>query len=51
MPEGSSNSYYYGQDYSQMSKYLDFIVPMIYKGNYGYDQVNGTNKYGASGTA
>jgi hypothetical protein len=51
MPEGSSNSYYYGQDYSQMSNYLDFIVPMIYKGNYGYDAVNGTNKYGASGTA
>lgn len=51
MPEGSSNSYYYGQDYSQLSRYLDFIVPMIYKGNYGFDRVNGTNKYGASGTA
>lgn len=51
MPEGSSNSYFYGQDYSQMSQYLDFIVPMIYKGNYGYNQANGTNTNGASGTA
>jgi hypothetical protein len=30
MPEGSSNAYYYGQDYSQLSKYLDFLSPMIY---------------------
>lgn len=51
MPEGSSNSYYYGQDYSQMSRYLDFIVPMIYKGNYGYSHTNGTSTTGASGTA
>ena len=34
MPEGSSNAYYYGQDYSQLSKYLDFLSPMIYVGNY-----------------
>lgn len=34
MPEGAVNGYYYGQDYSQLSKYLDFLVPMIYKGNY-----------------
>ncbi|KAF5079982.1 putative glycosyl hydrolase domain protein [anaerobic digester metagenome] len=51
MPEGSSNSYYYGQDYSQLSKYIDFIVPMIYKGNYGYSYANGVNKNGANGTA
>lgn len=34
MPEGAVNSYYYGQDYGQLSKYLDFLVPMIYNGNY-----------------
>ncbi|WJI10400.1 transglutaminase [Methanobacterium sp. CWC-01] len=37
MPEGSVNAYYYGQDYSQLASYLDFLVPMIYKGNYGED--------------
>jgi len=37
MPEGSVNAKYYGQDYGQLSQYLDFIVPMIYKGNYGKD--------------
>ena len=35
MPEPSSNKYYYGQDVSTLSKYLDVIVPMVYKGNYG----------------
>ena len=34
MPETSSNKYYYGQDYAAISKYLDVVVPMIYKGNY-----------------
>jgi len=34
MPECSVNGYYYGQDYAELSKYLDFLVPMIYKGNY-----------------
>jgi hypothetical protein len=34
MPEPSSMKYYYGQDVSTLSKYLDVIVPMIYKGNY-----------------
>ena len=34
MPEVSSNKYYYGQDIPTLSKYLDVIVPMIYKGNY-----------------
>ncbi|MGC9516804.1 MAG: transglutaminase domain-containing protein [Methanomicrobiales archaeon] len=34
MPEKSVNAYYYGQDYSQLSNYLDFLVPMVYKGNY-----------------
>jgi len=35
MPEGSINAYFYGQDYSQLASNLDFLVPMIYKGNYG----------------
>jgi hypothetical protein len=37
MPEKSVNAYYYGQDYSQLSNYLDFLVPMVYKGNYKAD--------------
>ena len=37
MPEKSVNAYYYGQDYSQLSQFLDFLVPMIYKGNYNED--------------
>ncbi|MDO5823236.1 Ig-like domain repeat protein [Methanobrevibacter sp.] len=35
MPETTSSAYYYGQDYSVISKYMDVVVPMIYKGNYG----------------
>jgi hypothetical protein len=35
MPEPSAMKYYYGQDIATMSKYLDVIVPMVYKGNYG----------------
>lgn len=34
MPEPYSMKKYYGQDIETMSKYLDVIVPMIYKGNY-----------------
>lgn len=34
MPETDKNAYYYGQDYGQLAPYLDFLVPMIYKGNY-----------------
>ena len=34
MPEPSGMKYYYGQDIPTMSKYLDAIVPMVYKGNY-----------------
>ncbi|MDP3065115.1 MAG: transglutaminase domain-containing protein [Methanobacteriaceae archaeon] len=37
MPEGSVNAYFYGQSYSQLSTYLDFLVPMIYKGNFQQD--------------
>ena len=51
MPEGSVNGYYYGQDYAQLSKYLDFMVIMTYKGNYGYDSSTGTNSNGKSGAS
>lgn len=34
MPEPYSNKYYYGQDIPTISKYLDVLVPMVYKGNY-----------------
>ena len=37
MPEPSSDKYYYGQDIPTLSKYLDVLVPMVYKGNYGKD--------------
>lgn len=34
MPEPSMMTYYYGQDVSTMSKYMDALIPMVYKGNY-----------------
>lgn len=34
MPEPNSMAYHYGQDVSTMSKYMDVVIPMIYKGNY-----------------
>ncbi len=34
MPEPSSMKHYYAQDIKTMSKHLDVIAPMIYKGNY-----------------
>jgi hypothetical protein len=37
MPECAANTYYYGQSYEQLSQYVDCLVPMIYKGNYGED--------------
>lgn len=37
MPETSSNAYYYGQNIPKLSKYLDIIIPMVYKGNYNKD--------------
>jgi methionine-rich copper-binding protein CopC len=47
MPETSVNGYYYGQDYAQLAPYLDFMVPMIYKGNYeaGRNWIINTTKY------
>ena len=38
MPEPSSMKRYYAQDIPTMSKYLDVIVPMVYKGNYNAGQ-------------
>lgn len=35
MPEVSMMKYWYGQDISTMGRYLDVIVPMVYKGNFG----------------
>ena len=37
MPETTSNAYYYGQDMATISKYMDVVIPMIYKGNYNSD--------------
>ncbi|WP_458453876.1 transglutaminase domain-containing protein [Methanobrevibacter sp.] len=37
MPETTSSEHYYGQDYDAFSKYLDVVVPMVYKGNYKED--------------
>ena len=34
MAEPGAMEYYYGQDVPTMSKYLDVIIPMVYKGNY-----------------
>ena len=35
MPETTSMEKYYGQDYDAISKYVDVVIPMVYKGNYG----------------
>jgi len=35
MPETTSMEKYYGQDYTVLSQYMDVVVPMVYKGNYG----------------
>ena len=29
------NEYYYGQDFSYISQYMDVVIPMVYKGNAG----------------
>ena len=34
MPETTSSLRYYGQDYAVISRYMDVVLPMIYKGNY-----------------
>ena len=37
MPEKWDNPNLYGQDYTKLADYLDFLVPMIYKGTYKED--------------
>lgn len=37
MPEGAGNADSYGQDYKELAEYLDWLCPMIYKGNYKKD--------------
>ena len=51
MPEGKMNAYYYGQNYTQLSKYLDFMVPLVYKGDFGYNSSTGTSSSGKNGTS
>ena len=38
MPEPKMMIYWYGQDIPTMGKYLDVIVPMVYKGNFNKDR-------------
>ena len=35
MPEPKMMHYYYGQDVPTLSKYVDALLPMVYKGSYG----------------
>lgn len=35
MPEPDMMHYYYGQDIPTLSRYVDAIIPMTYRGNYG----------------
>ena len=37
MPEGPVLKKYYGQDLEQLSQIFDYLIPMIYKGNYKQD--------------
>ena len=37
MPETTVSQKYYGQDYTTLSKYMDVVIPMVYKGNYKKD--------------
>lgn len=47
MPECENNSYYYGQDYTKLASYLNYLMPMIYKGNYHQNTnwIGTTTKY------
>ena len=47
MPETTQNAYYYGQDMATLSKYVDVVVPMVYKGNYkaGTSWITTTTKW------
>jgi len=35
--ETNADAYYYGQDIGQLGNILDYIIPMVYKGNYNKD--------------
>ena len=47
MPETTENEYYYGQDLAAISKYLDVIIPMVFKENYmeGTPWIRSTTKW------
>jgi len=47
MPETTSSAYYYGQDFTALSTYLDAALPMVYKGNYNKDSswIGSTTKW------
>jgi Putative glycosyl hydrolase domain len=47
MPETTNNAHLYGQDYGLLSQYLDFLVPMVYEGNYHANNawIASTTKY------
>ena len=47
MPECDDLKYYYGQDYDVISKYMDAVLPMVYKGNYeaGSAWITSTSKW------
>ena len=47
MPEADMDAYYYGQDIEAIGKYVDVIVPMMYKGNYkeNSDWIKNTTKW------
>lgn len=34
MPEPNGNIRYYGQNFAELSRIVDYIIPMEYKGNY-----------------
>lgn len=47
MPEGAKNAYLYGQNYTRLADYLDFLVPMIYEESYNAnnDWITHTTQY------
>ena len=47
MPETTTSKHDYGQDYDVISKYMNVVVPMIYKGNYraNRDWIKRTTKW------
>lgn len=47
MPEAENDAYFYGQDIKTISKNVDVIIPMMYKGNYKEDSswISNTTKW------